>query len=62
MLRASCAYGEKPRFAWSVAFQVLCRIKAASVGAAAMTSSFADAMSIPSSVVRVLEQSRLGMT
>ncbi|CDO77267.1 hypothetical protein BN946_scf184753.g17 [Trametes cinnabarina] len=62
-IKASWAYAEKPtqNFPWTVAFQTLCRIKAASQGQVAVTGHFADAMSIPSSVVRVLEQSRLGM-
>ncbi|OSD01194.1 hypothetical protein PYCCODRAFT_1392370 [Trametes coccinea BRFM310] len=62
-LKASWAYAEKSSqlFPWTVAFQTLCRIKAANHGSVAMTGQFADSMSIPSSGVRVFEQSRLGM-
>ncbi|KAI0829054.1 RNA dependent RNA polymerase-domain-containing protein [Trametes gibbosa] len=61
-LKASCAYALNPKFAWSVAFQALCRIKATSQGSIALTGTFADSMSISSSAVRVFEQSRLGMS
>ncbi|KAI0640255.1 RNA dependent RNA polymerase-domain-containing protein [Trametes polyzona] len=61
-VKASWAYAQHPRFAWSVAFQTLCRIKAMNQSAVVMTGSFADAMSISSSAVRVFEQSRLGMS
>ncbi|KAL7284967.1 hypothetical protein ACG7TL_000056 [Trametes sanguinea] len=62
-LKASWAYAEKSSqlFPWTVAFQTLCRIKAANHGSVAMTGQFADSMSIPSFGVRVFEQSRLGM-
>ncbi|KAI9067175.1 hypothetical protein FKP32DRAFT_1609566 [Trametes sanguinea] len=62
-IKASWAYAEKPTqmFPWTVAFQTLCRIKAATQGSVAMAGHFADSMSIPSSGVRVFEQSRLGM-
>ncbi|KAI8980566.1 RNA dependent RNA polymerase-domain-containing protein [Trametes punicea] len=61
-IKASWAYAEKPKFAWTVAFQSLCRIKAMSQGAVAMAGHFADSMSMSSSAVRVLEQGRLGMS
>ena len=62
LLKASCAYARKPGFAWSVAFQALCHIKAAAQGSVAFTAEFADLMSIPASTNRVLEQSRLALT
>ncbi|KAI0370069.1 hypothetical protein BV20DRAFT_1075995 [Pilatotrama ljubarskyi] len=61
-IKASWAYSEKPNFAWRMAFQALCRIKATTQGSVAMTGRFADSMSISASAVRVLEQSRLGMS
>ncbi len=61
-LKASCAYAAKPNFAWNVAFQTLCHIKAAAQGSVAFTAEFADLMSIPASTNRVLEQSRLALT
>ncbi|KAI1786799.1 RNA dependent RNA polymerase-domain-containing protein [Ganoderma leucocontextum] len=61
-LKASYAYAKKPKFAWSVAFQTLCHIKAAAQGSVAFTADFADLMSIPASTNRVLEQSRLALT
>ena len=59
---ASCAYTMNARFAWSVAFQPLCKIKAARQGSIGMAGHFADSMSISSSAVRVFEQIRLGGT
>ena len=61
-LKASCAYVSKPTFAWSMAFQTLCHIKAAAQGSVAVTADFAEVMSIPSSTNRILEQSRLALT
>ncbi|PIL31184.1 RNA-dependent RNA polymerase [Ganoderma sinense ZZ0214-1] len=61
-LKASCAYALKPKFAWYVAFQALCHIKAAAEGSIAFKAEFADLMSIPASTNRVLEQSRLALT
>ncbi|TBU58167.1 RNA dependent RNA polymerase-domain-containing protein [Dichomitus squalens] len=61
-LKASCAYTLKPGFAWSVAFQALCHIKAGAQGSVAVTADFAEVMSIPASTNRVLEQSRLALT
>ncbi|KAI0327690.1 hypothetical protein GY45DRAFT_1256557 [Cubamyces sp. BRFM 1775] len=58
---ASCAYKMKPRFAWSVAFQPLCKIKATRQGSIGITGNFADSMSMSSSAVRVFQQSRMGM-
>ena len=60
-LKASCAYTAKPKFAWSVAFQALCHIKAEAEGSVAFKAEFADLMSIPASTNRVLEQSRLAL-
>ncbi|KAI0352282.1 hypothetical protein OH77DRAFT_1428830 [Trametes cingulata] len=62
VIKASWAYAVKPNFAWRMAFQSLCRIKAITQGSVAMTGRFADSMSISASAVRVLEQSRLGMS
>ncbi|KAI0701242.1 RNA dependent RNA polymerase-domain-containing protein [Cerioporus squamosus] len=59
LLKASWAYAQKPKFAWRVAFQALCRIKASTRNPVAVTGEFADMMSITSSAGRVLEQSRL---
>ncbi|KAI0756131.1 RNA dependent RNA polymerase-domain-containing protein [Daedaleopsis nitida] len=59
LLKASWAYDMKPNFAWKVAFQALCRIKASTRAPVAFTGEFADAMSIPGSAGRVLEQCRL---
>ena len=61
-LKASYAYTKKPKFAWSVAFQALCHIKADAEGSVAFKAEFADLMSIPASTNRVLEQSRLALT
>ncbi|KAI0673977.1 RNA dependent RNA polymerase-domain-containing protein [Trametes maxima] len=60
-LKASWAYHEKPHFAWKVAFQALCRLKASSQRPVAMAGQFADTMSISSTAVRVFERNRLGM-
>ena len=57
-LKASWAYTEKPKFAWKVAFQALCHIKASTRNPVAMTGEFADMMSISSTAGRVLEQGR----
>ncbi|KAH9885398.1 RNA dependent RNA polymerase-domain-containing protein [Cubamyces lactineus] len=59
---ASCAYTMNAKFAWSVAFQPLCKIKAARQGSIGMAGHFADSMAISSSAVRVFEQSRSGMS
>ncbi|KAI0652718.1 RNA dependent RNA polymerase-domain-containing protein [Trametes meyenii] len=60
-LKASWAYHEKPNFAWKVAFQALCRLKASSHWPVAMTGQFADTVTIPPAAVRVFERNRLGM-
>ncbi|RPD82709.1 hypothetical protein L226DRAFT_35401 [Lentinus tigrinus ALCF2SS1-7] len=60
-LKASWAYEKNMKFAWKVAFQALCRIKASTRNPVALTSEFADMMSIPSTAGRVLEQSRLAL-
>ncbi|KAI0665359.1 hypothetical protein C8Q78DRAFT_1084063 [Trametes maxima] len=41
-IKAAWAYHEEPAFAWKVAFQTLCRIKATSTGFLRITSLFAD--------------------
>lgn len=59
LLKASWAYAEKPNFAWKVAFQALCRIKASTRAPVAFTSEFGELMSMSSTAGRVLEQCRL---
>ncbi|RDX50511.1 hypothetical protein OH76DRAFT_1348782 [Lentinus brumalis] len=58
LLKASWAYKKKAKFAWKVAFQALCRIKASTRNPVALTGEFADMMSISNAAGRVLEQSR----
>ncbi|TFY61557.1 hypothetical protein EVJ58_g4444 [Rhodofomes roseus] len=60
-LKASCAYKTNPKFAFSVAFYDLCRIKAESFGIAPQTREFADMMAVPSSVRRILTQKASGL-
>ncbi|OSX67200.1 hypothetical protein POSPLADRAFT_1127992 [Postia placenta MAD-698-R-SB12] len=53
---ASCAYQENPKFAFSVAFRSLCKIKAEASGSAALSRTFAEVMTVPSAAVKVLSQ------
>ncbi|KAL6307807.1 RNA dependent RNA polymerase-domain-containing protein [Sparassis latifolia] len=55
-IKASCAYAEQSNFAFTVAFQDLCDIKAKAVGCAPVTQTFLNAMTMPSSFVKVLTQ------
>ncbi|EKM56512.1 uncharacterized protein PHACADRAFT_118286 [Phanerochaete carnosa HHB-10118-sp] len=55
-LKASCLYSIKPKVAFKVCFQAVCKIKAESRGSKAFTREFADAMSIPAAEVRVRSQ------
>lgn len=54
ILKASLAYSMSENFAFSVAFKLLCRIKAESQGMVAVTREFSESMSIPSSIARLL--------
>ncbi|KAH9923676.1 RNA dependent RNA polymerase-domain-containing protein [Fomitopsis serialis] len=60
-LKASYAYTMHPKFAFSVAFYDLCRIKAESLGIAPQTREFADMMTVPSSARRILLQKASGL-
>jgi len=60
-LKASCAYTVNHKFAFSVAFYDLCRIKAESLGIAPQTREFADTMTVPSSARRILLQKASGL-
>ncbi|KZT73373.1 hypothetical protein DAEQUDRAFT_721969 [Daedalea quercina L-15889] len=60
-LKASYAYKENPRFAFSVAFYELCKMKAESVGIAAYTQELVDMMAMPSSARRILMQKASGL-
>lgn len=55
-LKASYAYSLKPKFAYKVGFQALCKIKAEKDGSKAFTKEFAEAMSISGAEVRVRSQ------
>lgn len=59
-LKASCLYAIKPKVAFKLAFQAVCKIKADAQGSKAFTREFADAMSISSAEVRVRSQFRAG--
>lgn len=54
ILKASLAYSMSETFAFSMAFKLLCRIKAESHGMVAVTREFSESMSIPSSIARLL--------
>ncbi|KAH8094650.1 RNA dependent RNA polymerase-domain-containing protein [Cristinia sonorae] len=53
LLMASYAFDYKPRFAFAVALRSLCMIKASAKGLSPMTLSIAQAISVPSSAVRI---------
>ncbi|KAK7695210.1 hypothetical protein QCA50_002400 [Cerrena zonata] len=56
ILKASYAYTlrDSEPFAFSMAFKLLCRIKAESQGMVAVTREFSESMSIPGSIARIL--------
>ncbi|KAI0684509.1 RNA dependent RNA polymerase-domain-containing protein [Cytidiella melzeri] len=58
-VRASCAYTRSAKFAWAVAFQALCAIKASKNVPKAFTAEFAEVMNVPAAAVRVLSQDAL---
>lgn len=51
-VKASYAYSLNPTFAYNVAWQTLCKIKADSLGSKAFTVEFGSAMTIPAAEVR----------
>jgi len=55
-IMASYAYRENPKFAFSVGFRSLCKVKADAVGSVAFSRPFAEVMTVPSAAVRVLSQ------
>lgn len=61
MLRASFAYHSNTKFAFSVAFYDLCKIKSASAGAAPYAREFVDMLAMPSSARRILLQKASGL-
>lgn len=61
MLRASCAYRVNPKFAFSVAFYELCKIKSTSAGALPYVREFGDMLAMPSSARRILMQKASGL-
>lgn len=60
-LRASYAYSANPKFAFSVAFYDLCKIKSAAAGAAPYVREFVDMLAMPSSARRILMQKASGL-
>ena len=56
ILKASYAYrkSSSEAFAFSMAFKLLCHIKAEACGSTAIARQFSESMSIPSSIVRLL--------
>ena len=61
-IRASYAYGrysvDKPSFAFSMAFDMLCKIKARESGGTTLSHEFGDLMTIPKIAVRTLSALR----
>lgn len=64
-IRASCAYrqcsADIPRFAFSMAFDVLCKIKAQESGGTTLSREFADLVTVPKIAVRTLSALRSGV-
>ena len=64
-IRASCAYrrcsADNPRFAFSMAFDVLCKIKAQESRGTTLNREFAELMTVPKIAVRTLSALRSGV-
>jgi hypothetical protein len=64
-IRASCAYrlcsADIPRFAFSVAFDVLCKIKAQESRGTILSREFAELVTVPKIAVRTLSALRSGV-
>ena len=64
-IRASCAYrrcgGDTPRFAFHMAFDVLCKIKARESRGAILSREFAELVTVPKIAVRALSALRPGV-
>jgi RNA-dependent RNA polymerase len=64
-IRASCAYrrcsADAPRFAFSVAFDVLCKIKARESRGTTLSHEFAELVTVPKIAVRTLSALRSGV-
>jgi RNA-dependent RNA polymerase len=64
-IRASCAYrqcsADIPRFAFSMAFDVLCKIKAKESRGAILSREFAELVTVPKIAVRTLSALRSGV-
>jgi RNA-dependent RNA polymerase len=64
-IRASCAYrrcsGDIPRFAFDVAFDILCKIKARESRGTILSREFAELVTVPKIAVRTLSALRSGV-
>jgi RNA-dependent RNA polymerase len=64
-IRASCAYlrcgADNPRFAFSMAFDVLCKIKARESRGTTLSREFAELVTVPKIAVRTLSALRSGV-